>query len=307
MPSTWPFPKPDVPEIEDRFNFIFRNFTDPCDAPITVWVEAFLPALRDALIAWWYVDLTQIVRTMFTPPTYGWRIRSSRHRIGSAKGRGKDFKSKLGKIFGFDPNAYVGDLMSPFADEEMVMLLPGEVWFWTGVEAIVIFAFEYSVLDITTQFGYEWTSAVQKTEYCHARDDAVLLAGAAGYPLLGIFGWDPVGILDPLKQRNVAVFTGFSVSQDVGPGVVGCSFQYENIGGGIGTPWIETRMVCGNSPRAGVYAERRVGEGIGATGSAGCTYDMNSGEYWHAEIRVNGTWLIKDPRLYCHANGYRST
>ncbi len=307
MPSTWPFPKPNVPPIEDRLNFIWRNFTDPCDAPVTVWVDTFLPALEHALIAWYYVDLVQIVRTMFTPPSFAYSVRSSPHRKGAGRGRGKGRKGKLGNLVGFDPNAYVGNALSPFDGELMVEMLPGEIWFWTATEAIVFVLFLYSVLDIGSQFFYEWTSAVAKTKYCQARDDAVLLATAPGYPLIGIFGWDTVGVLNAVKERNIGTFTGFGVGQNIGPGVVGCSFSFKNLDTGPGDYWIEARMLCENSPRAGVYASRRVGSGQGQSGSAGVTYDMSAGEVWFGEIRVQGTWQIINPKLFCHATGYSPT
>jgi hypothetical protein len=302
--STWPFHFPKLPEINDRIPFIWRQFVDPCDAPLTVWLQCIGPALFRAVISWFAVDLLQIVRTMFTPPTYGWRLRGQGHRSGLNKSRSRSFRSRAGEIIGFDPNAWVGQELSPFADEEMVMLLPGEVWFWTAADVAVLAAFYYSVLDIGSGFLYEWTSAVAQTKYCQARDDAVLLANAPGYPLLGIFGWDAVGILDASKMRNIAFFNGFGVAQDVDVGVVGCSFGFKNTGGGIGEPWIEARMTCLNGPRAGSYAERRLATGAGISGNQGVTYDMSPGEIWIGEIRVNGSFDIIDPVLWCQARGF---
>lgn len=284
--------------------FIVRQFVDPCDAPITIWLETMGPALVHALIAWFAVDLVQIVRTMFTPPLYGWRMRNQGHRSGLNKSRKKGLKSFLGKIVEFDPNAYVGNALSPFADEEMVMLLPGEVYFVTLTDVVILAAFYWSVIDVGTGFLYEWTSAVAQTKYCQARDDASFLATAPGYPLLGIFGWDAVGILDVSKSRNIDFFNGFGVSQSVSHGMVGLSFSYQNTGGGAGDPWIECRMTCLTGPRAGSYHEQRVATGVGVAGSGGCTYDMGVGEVWIGEIRVNGSFQIINPTLWCQARGF---
>lgn len=307
MPSTWPFPKPRIPKLEDRFNFIWRNFTDPCDTPVTVWIETLLPALEHALIAWFYIDLIQVVRTMWTPPVWGWRNRLRSHYGPENRNNKRGLKGKVGKGLSFDPSSWVGKQLSPFADEEMVMLLPGEIWFWTATEAIVFEFFAYSVLDIGTGFFYEWASGVAQTQYCAARDDAVLYATAPGYPLLGIFGWDAVGLLNPVKQRNIDFFNGFGVAQSVGPGVVGLTFEYLNIGGGLGPPWIECRMNCLTGPRTGTYAMQRVATGDLVGGSGGCTYDMQADEVWIGEIRVNGAWSIINPVLFCHAHGFRET
>lgn len=301
--STWPFPKPNIPDPEHRLPFIWRQFVDPCDAPITVWAEALWPAFINALIVWYQVDLVQVLRTMFKPPLIGWRIRGGRHMGGRSRSNRGELRRGLKGVIEFDPSDYVGKALSPFADEEMVVLVPGEIVFYTATEILLIAAFEYQIFDVSTQFLYQWTSGVAKSKYCQARDDAVLYATAPGYPLQGIFGWDTVGILNPVKQRNIDFFNGFGVEQSVGPGVVGCTFGAVNIGGGIGPPWLEARMTCLTGPRAGSYASRRVSDDPNFKGEGGVTYDMQPGETWIGEIRVNGTWQISNPTLFCHARG----
>ncbi len=302
----FPFPKPriPIPEFEaGRLPFIYKQFVDPCDAPITVWAQAFVPAFISALIMWYQVDLVQVLRTMWKPPIYGWRVRGGRHGAKGEKGKKGKIGRKFKDIATFDPNEHVGKLLNPFADEEMIMLLPGEVLFWTGIDVIVLAAFFYSIMDVGTAFLYEWTAAVSMSKYCQARDDAVLLASAPGYPLLGIFGWDAVGVLNADKLRNIEFFNGFGVEQNVGVGVVGLAFSFQNFGGGAGTPTIECRLNCTTGPRAGIYAQRLVGSGDNAAGSAGCTMDIQPGEVWIGEIRVNGAWHIIDPQLFVHVRG----
>lgn len=301
--SGFPFPKPNIPDPEQRLPFIWKQFVDPCDAPLTVWAEALWPAFRDALIVWYSVDLVQIIRAMWKPPLMGWRLRGGRHGSRGSRGKPRTIKEHFKNIVSFDVNDWVGKSLNPFADEEMVMLLPGEIVFWSGFEVLILVAFEYQIFDLGTQFLYEWTSGVARSKYCQARDDAVLLATAPGYPLQGIFGWDVVGILDAKKMRHIDFFNGFGVMQNIGPGVVGCTFGFENNGGGVGPPWIETRMRCLTGPRTGIYATQRVSTGGGIVGSGGCTYDMSAGETWIAEIRVNGSYQIKEPTLFCHARG----
>ena len=301
--ANFPFPKPNIPDPEHRLPFIWKQFIDPCDAPVTVWLEALWPAFLDALIAWYSVDLVQILRSAFKPPLMGWRVRSTRHGGHSSRQRPHGLKRRWKDIITFDPNDWVGHQLNPYFEEEMITLLPGEIEFWMGFELIVMFEFYMQVFDLSTAFLYEWTSGVAKTKYCQARDDAVLVASAPGYPLLGIFGWDAVGTLDVVKMRNIDFFNGFGVSQNVGPGVVSMSFSYENHGGAPGGPWIEARMTCLNGPRAGSYAFRRISSEAGGSGTEGVTYDMSAGEIWIGEIRVNGGYQIINPTLFCHARG----
>lgn len=308
MGLTWPFPKPFVPKnVEDRLPFIFRQFVDHCDAPLTVWAECFVPAFVNALISWYAVDMLQIFRTMWKPPIWGLLGRSHGHGSRNSKSRKKTFRSRLGKIIGFDVNDWIGKSLNPFTTEEAIMVLPGEVIFWSAIELIAVAAFYWSVIDIGTTFLYSWTSAVARTKYCAARDDAVLQASAPGYPLQGIFGWDVVGILDVVKMRNITFFNGFGVMQEVGPGVVTCTFGYVCLSTDDPNSWIETRMRCLNGPREGTYSERRIDQGEHAQGTSGTTYDMAAGEVWVGEIRVNGAFQIIGPQLNCHAPGFRPT
>ncbi len=233
----------------------------------------------------------------------GWRLRGGRHGSGRPREPKGRLKRTFKDVITFDPNDWVGHQLNPFLDEEMITLLPGEIEFWSGFELVVLFEFYMQVFDLSTAFLYEWTSGVAKTKYCQARDDAVLLASAPGYPLLGIFGWDAVGILDVKKMRNIDFFNGFGVSQNVGPGVVGLTFSFEKHGEGPGGAWIESRMTCLNGPRAGSYASRRVGTDADESGTVGVTYDMSAGEIWIGEIRVNGGYQIINPTLFCHARG----
>lgn len=303
MANTWPFDYPKLPPFEERVTFVWRQFMDPCDAPITLWIQTLGPALLHALIAWYTVDLIQILRTMWKPPILGVRGRGVGHRSGIQRSRKRGLKSLLGKIIEFDPNAWVGNHLNPLGVYETYVLVPGEVLFWTAFDVAIVAAFYWSIIDIGSGLLYEWTSAISTSQYCRARDDAVLQATAPGYPLLGIFGWDAIGVLTPTKMRNVDFFNGFGVSQSVGSGVVSCSFDFENTGGGVGTPWIECRMSCLTGPRAGVYRERRLSEGAGLSGSGGTTYNMLPGEVWIGEIRVNGSYQIKNPVLFCHCRG----
>lgn len=303
MAAQFPFPIPEIPDVEGRLPFIWRQFVDPCDAPITVWVEAIGGALIHALIFWFAVDLLQIFRVMFKPPIYALRTRTWGHgrRGGSSKKRG--FWHKFKGIVGFDYNDWIGKELNVYSTTEMVCLFPGEIWFWSGIELITRAGYYWAVVDVSTRFLYEWTSAVSNTKYCHARDDASLYASAPGYPLLGIFGWDAVGILTAEKMRNIDFFNGFGVAQSVNRGVFSLIFSYKCTETIIPDPWIRARVTCLTGPRAGSYAERLVGEGFPDEDDTGITYDMAPGEVWIGEIRVNGSYNIIAPAISCYARG----
>ncbi len=301
MSNVTPWPKPKVPDLEQRLPFIWRQFMDPCDAPITIWVEAFWPAFVNALLSWFAVDASQILMAYIRPGVGRWYTVGYRHVGGGKRGSRKPGGKWWEKISGWDPNEVIAKEIGGWQELKGFELLPGEVEFWLVEEVIEKEFFWWMVLDLSTTFLYEWTSGVAKSKYCQARDDAVLLAEGGSYPLQGIFGWDEVGAMSPTKMRNIAFFDGFGVMQTVASGVVSVYFTATNVGGGIGPAWIEFRMVCGNGPRAGPSPAQRHNQSDANSIRRGATAQALPGEIWWGEIRVNGTWIIDKPSMHVHA------
>lgn len=261
----------------------------------------FWPAFVNLLLAWYEISVVQIIYAFVRPGLRIWRFRGYRHWGGGSRGRRPSRKGKFPNPLSIDPSEEIGKAMGGWQELGGWELVPGEIWFWSVAELINRAFLYWSILDLSTEFLYRWSSGVAGTRYCHARDDAVLLAGAPGYPLLGIFGWDAVGILDPIKERNITFFNGFGVSQNVGPGQVGIYFTAtHDAGDGTPGPWIQSRMRCLTGPRAGVYRESEQFAPKSGGNQFGSSYDMGRDEVWIGEIRVNGAWHIHEPRLWCH-------
>jgi hypothetical protein len=161
--------------------------------------------------------------------------------------------------------------------------------------------FWWMVMDLGTAFLYEWASTVAKTSYCHARDDGVLLARAPGYPLLGIFGWDAMGILDAIKMRNIDFFNGYGVASGVGPGQVLATASLQCVLEGEGGGWAMMRVRCLTGPRAGLTMEVREDVAEGAQVLLAAQGPTATNEAWMAEIKVNGLFNVIAPTLNFHA------
>jgi hypothetical protein len=300
----WWNPLPSLSKTADkeaaRLNFVWRQIIDPCDAPFTVWIWCFWPAFKKLLIAWFALDLKQIFRTMLRPKYRALSVRSRRHLGGGEKGkRGRGKRIKLNP-FSYDPNDVIGGTLNPYDGHPGFGPAPGELWFWSALEIFERVAYYWMVLDLGTDFLYNWASGVSETKYCHARDDAVLTASNPGYPLLGIFGWDAVGTLDAEKQRKVLFFNGFGAALEFGPGAALLTFSFANTDGQPGA-WIECRLRCLNGPRIDYSNTLRDDCGPFGSGTCAVHVDISGAETWMGEIRVNGSFDIEQPTLNMHA------
>lgn len=288
-------------EHAHRLNFIWKNIIDPCDAPITIWLWAFWPAFWKLVLQWYTIDITQILIAYLRPGFRAFGARSKKHWGSGTRGkRGGSKWTKLNPI-NFDPNDFIGGELLGWDEIPGKGPFPGELWFWTIEGLIERVQFYWMVMDLGTEFLYDWMSAVANTSYCHARDDGVLLATAPGYPLLGIFEWNAMGILEVIKQRNIDFFNGYGVGSGVGSGNVMATASMECIADlGFGTS-ASIRVRCLTGPRAGLTMEQSYtampGEKVN-----GCAYGQTGAyEVWMGEIKVHGLWQIHDPTLNYHA------
>ncbi len=302
--SDWWNPVPYLSRKADeharKLNFIWKMIIDPCDAPLTVWAWTFWPAFGHLVLGILALDVKQMFRSYLKPQFRAGKARGLAHWHGGEKGKRKGGKGGRFRFPDFDYNDWLGKDLLGTNKYGGFAAFPGELEIWSIVDVFERLAFYFMVFDFGVGFFYEWASAVAQTKYCHARDDAVLLASAPGYPLLGIFGWDAVGILDAQKMRKVRFFNGFGASLEFGPGQAAISAVGRHTGGDP-DPWIEIRIRCLTGPRAGyTTGERADVVGMGSA-QVGAQCVINGDEVWIGEIRVNGSWFIDAPTLNMHA------
>jgi|SRR6218665_1501921 len=291
------------PDLEGKVDFIWRQFVDVCDAPITVWVQAMRQPAINFLLAWFALDLKQIMIARYRPSS-PWRVgRSWRHGGLGRKGKRGPIRDRLRKLFSWDPNEALGRMLDP--DDALrgreVGRWGATLWLIEGqIERIL---FYWMVIELTTTFLYEWTSAVSQTIYCKNRDDAVLLCEVENYYLSGIVGWQAINWGEPRKRRNIVFYNGFGASQGVNVAAASFSISVTNIDPFTPTR-VFTRLTIANGPRAGHYeeseAEVEVGESVDMKG----TLQLGTGETFIPEVRVEGQGLITTGVFHLHANAY---
>lgn len=211
--------KPNTPRLEEKLPFIWRELTDMCDAPISVWIDCMWDPLGKMVMEYYMLDLWQILTTFARPNIFYGSSRIGRHGSRGQKGRRGKLRRVLDFIVGFDPNDFLGHLL-PFGEEIRegpVTLGRARLWLIFGLIERV--TFWWFVFELVSDFLYRWMSAVQETRYCQARNDAIFLSKGFAGIAIGIFGWSPAFLGDPLKFRRIVFYNGFGIMQDSAPGM----------------------------------------------------------------------------------------
>lgn len=283
-------PKPRIPDLEQRLNFIWRQIVDPCDAPLSVWLELMLPALKTLVMEWFAFDVQNMIVAYLRPAKALSVRRGASHFGGYEKGKRGRFREKLGKIVGFDPAEFIGERL-PLAEElagRQVSVGVATLWLIEGIIERVLFW--WMVLDLGTEFIYTWMSAVAHTRYCAARDDGVFMGKVPLDFAQGIFGWDPVAWGSPVKMRKIDFYNSFGVQCLHGQGAGIFLFDAQALD--LPPPsFIEMRMRCLEGPsKDTVYYARAE-----TTGAESVTLSVSgsivAGDLWIAEVNAN--WLYQ--------------
>lgn len=193
---------PPPPDIFSKINFIWRFIADPCDAPMTVYVNSALPAALEAVISLAMPNISNLFEAVARPSKAIGRQRGMRKgKRGYKHGRpGK--RSRWRRALAFDPADWFGKQISDWFGFGDRYVSNGVAHLWVAFGVIDRLLWWLLVIDVATQFLYRWTSLVWETEFCQAQNDAVLLATGDTQTILGILGWVGINCDDIEKIRG---------------------------------------------------------------------------------------------------------
>lgn len=232
--------------LEESLPFIWRELTDMCDAPITVWIDCMWQPLGIMAMEYFMLDLWQILTSFARPNIWIGTTRLGRHGKRAKKGRKGRFRRVLDFILELDPNAFIGENLPGGARGEgaPVSLARARAWLIFGVIERV--TFWWFVFELVTEFLYRWMSAVQETKYCQARDNAVFFSHNFSGVAIGILGWSPQHLGSPLKFRRITFYNGFGIRQDTAAGIAWFQTTFKaRTTGQPGTIGIRARVIAG--------------------------------------------------------------
>lgn len=230
------------PSFGDKLNGIVRFIEDPCDAPFLLYIELARAPAKKALLSFLTFGLADIMRGYFRPKG----LRSRRHGRGGRKsGVGR---SRLGRAVGRVPG--LGDDLGNFIGKR----LPGaerlnqrhvsqgvkNLWLVDGLLQRALFY--WLIIGITTDFLYEWTSLIQKSEFCQRSKVRGGYSVGTMSGVLAIQGWQ--AIIGLVEQRNYGGLTMNLNGAALGSGrwTIVFALQMEQIGN-PGTSAHECRLV----------------------------------------------------------------
>lgn len=193
---------PEQPGFIEKVNYIKDFMCDPCEAPFIVYVETFLPAFGTLILEWYGMSLDDIIRGYFRPAglaSYGHKRRRQDRKKKKKKNK---FVRALNEIIDFEPGEYIAKNLPLQQNFKSRKITNGLKTLWI-IDGIIQRALYYwMVIDLTSDFLYNWTSLLMKTEYCQAQSQYFLLMENEEQIIYGNPGEYRIYLGKELKRRG---------------------------------------------------------------------------------------------------------
>lgn len=197
------------PKADYKLNYIIDFMFDICDAPLSVWIRTLWPALLEALIAYYALDMTQIFTRYVKPPGIYKGKRGGNHGAGNRKQGGKrTFARAWGVVKNFDPNNSAADLMPNDGFDTHRSITPGVRTLWQLYDVEQRVLYWIMVYEITEQFWYRWSSGVAESYYCKAQYRPMAYGTCGFEGNLPVLELTPVVCEEIIKARHGASIIG---------------------------------------------------------------------------------------------------
>lgn len=214
------------PNWLDRVNFVLDYIFNPCDNPAVLYYETAKPALFKSILTYLSWGMDDVVRGFFRPKG----LRSARHGRRKRRGKEKLIWPEIGEIIG-------GNL--PGAEKVQGRhVTDGVKNLWIIDGWVQRLAYKILIIDLITEFAYEWTSGLMIAGAQNCANRVAALRGPDG------FGSALPLRFTPTNMTNLAYAHGvhpLEYSCDLGPGNWFVAF-----GGNVQLAWIDqtARSTC---------------------------------------------------------------
>jgi len=232
-----------IQEQVDRVNYITDVWDDPCGADWVVYVESFGAASLNLAISLATFGLDDVVRAAARPKNVRQRPKlrrsgnSPRSRVPGLPEPGDEIGKRL-------PGAYELRQRTVSDGVRNLWILDGvlqrALWWWM-------------VVDLSTQFAFDFTSQLYKSEACEKADSAYA-KGTGPAAVAAIQGWQASNLGPPDTERGNIAWSGGAARLDVETGQYTYCFDVRETTGGANT--IKTRIVSNRNGPGTVEDER---------------------------------------------------
>jgi len=203
----------------DQVNYIKKFISNPCDAPWTVYLELFFPAFGKAILTILTFGMDDVMRGYFRPKG----VRGPWHRRKGRKGKAR-FRGipEIGEAVGSHlPGAESVRGRSVTHGVKHMWMVDGVLqrvlWYWLLVDVVVTGLFE-------------WTSMINKTEFCTLGFPNALAAHGSGGSAIPIVGWGALTLPDIDYLRGATTWNVSTGSVPAGEYQVAVGLKFTNIG-----------------------------------------------------------------------------
>lgn len=189
-------------------NNVVRWWSDPCDAPVTVYMESFFQAIFPVIVEYYSFDAKSMITAFFRPARHIQQYRSGKKGKRGPKSNRPPPSGLLRKLADFDLGNEIGKRLPGARDirARHVNFLTGQLWILEGfIERVLYWMM---IVDLVKQFIYSWTSMLYQTEYCQAQSDMVLVAEGTSQSTQPLAGFVTIFCMNVLKRRGDFTFTG---------------------------------------------------------------------------------------------------
>ena len=221
------------PGFFDQVNYIKKFISNPCDAPWTVYIELFFPAFGKAILTLLAFGMDDVMRGYLRPKG----VRGPWHRRKGKKGKAR-FRGipEIGEAIGSRlPGAEEVRGRSVSQGVRYMWLVDGVLqrilWYWL-------------LIDVVVEGLYQWTSMINKTEFCTAQFANGFAYSGDGGAVLPIQGWEAVVYNTKEWQRGSATWNISAGNVPAGIYQVAAGLKFANRGAG------PTKVIMGIFPTA---------------------------------------------------------
>jgi hypothetical protein len=215
-----------------KINYIVNFFMDMCDAPLQLYVRSLLPALKEALITYYQVDLVQVFTAWVRPHGPFKPLRGHGHgplvrpedphepHGREPKGRKRTWSRIAKKFISFDPWDYLGEHL-PFHEElHGRSVTPGVHYLWSFYNVEQRVQNWIMIYEIVEQGFYKTLGGVADSVYCREQYRPWMTASAVDDANIPLVQPCPVNFSHIVKIRHF-IYAAGNTATCIGPGIIG--------------------------------------------------------------------------------------
>jgi len=293
---------PPAPGFFKKVNYIVDFVIDPCHAPILVYIELARAPFGKLVLAWLTFGWDDVLRG-YLRPTKAMRGARTFRRGKRPKGWGR-IPGYLRKIpgIGDDVGNWIGKKIPGSKELQGRSVGQGQKFFWAADGLAQRFLLWWLIVDILSDFAYEWATLVDATEFCQARTDGSMYYTGNGLTISPHTGWGATGA--PFEQWTEGPIVWFVTGGFATQRTWTCVSTYtaKNNGPNPLTHQIRLKVNYGSGPKIYLSEQNTIAPGAEATAIVIGSFSAPVG-FTVEQRSIGGIAFGVDQDVWCFGSG----